>query len=110
MGLKDLVTRKVLERMGRVSKFRDLLFRNKARIGSVFGGFWLWASIYGCIPDFDLEIIRQNCETIETALGLIGAFLVGAGVVDSDYRDRFTQGRISELVAKENTVLDKSKD
>jgi len=74
-----------LRRKGKTTSMRDWLFRNKAPIGIVFGTAAMYIN-YNC-PGLDY----QACEQVKSVLSHIGAFLVGAGVLPSDFRERFTQ-------------------
>jgi hypothetical protein len=100
-SILNTAKRKYLERMGRVSRFKDFLMRNKAPVGSLFMGLWLWAAVEECGVYFGIDL-RGKCEEVTNGLGMVGAFLVGAGVLSSDYRNKFTQGRVSPLEAAEN--------
>ena len=81
MGLLDWY----LKRKGRTSSMRDWLFRNKAPIGIAFGALAMYIN-YNC-PGLDFTA----CDQVKDIISHIGAFLVGAGVLPSDFRERFKQ-------------------
>ncbi len=63
----------------------EWLLRNKAPVGILFGATAMYVN-YKC-PGLD----PIACEQLQSVLSHIGAFLVGAGVLPSDFRERFKQ-------------------
>jgi len=67
---------------------KDFLLRNKTLVGLLFGGISLYVG-YSC-PGLDAHV----CETTKEVCANLGSFLIGAGVLPSDYRAKFVQGRV----------------
>lgn len=85
MGLKDFLVKQA----GKRYKNMDFLKRNKAYFGTVFGlvGAYVWQ--FGC-PG-----LASYCGIVAPILTTLGSFLVGAGLLDSDYRQKFVQGKVN---------------
>jgi len=64
--------------------------RNKALIGILFGGAGLYVN-YSC-PGLSHVI----CDNLSKGLISVGSFLAGAGLLPSDYREKFVQGLIKK--------------
>lgn len=64
----------------------DWLKRNKTITGLILGAFAVYVK-YKCpfIP-------HEYCDKVDYTLGMITTFLIGAGAVDSDIRQRYVQG------------------
>jgi hypothetical protein len=82
--MKDFIARQ----LGKRSTMKDFLHRNKVVVGAVMGGLSFYLH-YSC-PGLTSTI----CETLKTGSGLLSSFLIGAGALDSDYRQKFVQGVI----------------
>ena len=67
---------------------KDFLHRNKVIIGALMGGVSIYLR-FSC-PGLDHTI----CDALETGSGYLSSFLIGAGALDSDYRQKFVQGVI----------------
>jgi hypothetical protein len=86
LGFKDFVIRQY----GKGYKNVEFLTRNKKWIGLAFGalGFYVWTQ--GC-PG-----LESYCVSIAVVLTHLGSFLTGAGLLPSDYREKFVQGLIKK--------------
>jgi len=64
----------------------DWIKRNKATVGLVFtiAGIYVWN--FGCLG------LESYCIKIAAGLTNLGTFLVGAGVLNSDLREKVVQG------------------
>lgn len=82
MGFKDII----IYHEGKGYKNLDFLKRNKTWIGLVFGLFGMYVWQFSC-PG-----LEGYCTTFGPALTNLGSFLAGAGILDSDYRQKFVQG------------------
>jgi len=102
MGIKSWVARRAAQEVGKqiVSQkggpaMKAWLLAHKAPIGGVFVAAWGWAMLSGCPPLFGaFDLTRYvSCEHAKDALGMLGALLVGAGVLKSDqfHKDRATE-------------------
>ena len=74
--------------MGKRSGMKDFLHRNKSIIG-IFSGALAFYVHYSC-PGLSHEV----CILAKDGLSLLSSFLIGAGALDSDYRQKFVQGII----------------
>jgi hypothetical protein len=82
--------------MPQVKAVYNWLLSHKKQIGSVFGALWLWAEIQGCPAVFGdnvLSTLHLTCTQIDKALDFISAFLVGGGLLDSDFRAAYVQAK-----------------
>jgi hypothetical protein len=84
LGFKDFIVRQA----GKRTKMKNFLLRNKTLLGVVFG--ILAGYVHFNCPGLDF----QMCETTKDVLSNVGSFLFGAGVLPSDYRQKFVQGKI----------------
>lgn len=64
----------------------DFLKRNKALAGLIFTllGIYVWN--FGCVG------LEGYCTQFGAALTNLGSFLVGAGILNSDFREKVVQG------------------
>lgn len=79
---------------------KDHFLRNKGPYGVLFTGLYTWAAINNCKAVFDILIDPVWCGYITKALGYIGPFLIGAGVLPSDFREKVVQGKIDAIALK----------
>ena len=78
----------------------EFLARNKKWIGLVFTliGIYVWN--FGCVG------LEQYCSKIGPVLTNFGTFLVGAGILPSDYRTSIAQG--VKVPSIDPPILDKN--
>ncbi len=84
MGFKDFLARQA----GKRSNMKDFLHRHKTLIGVLTGAAAFYVH-YSC-PGLSFSA----CEQVKDGLSLLSSFLIGAGALDSDYRQKFVQGII----------------
>lgn len=77
----------------------EFLLRNKKWFGLAFSALGMYVWNWGC-PG-----LEPYCAKAGPILTSIGSFLVGAGVLPSDYRSSISQGKTDPSV--EPPVLDK---
>jgi hypothetical protein len=86
MGLKSKITDILLKREGSRYKNVDWIKRNKRWFGLAF----FLAS--GYIVTFKCPGLEPYCAKLLLVLTNVGSLLTGAGVLDSDTREKFVQG------------------
>lgn len=86
MGFKNILLRQVGKRYKNV----DFLKRNKMWVGLVFGlvGVYVWN--FGC-PG-----LETHCARFSILMTNLGSFLTGAGILDSDFRQKVAQGMVDK--------------
>lgn len=109
MGLfgkaKEWVARHEAEALGKKfakekNPMLEWLKRNKAVSGllvAAVAAVTTWATA-GCAPVYDkdvLGILHVNCGTVVFLLGLVAAWLTGAGVMTSDKHEAVKQGYVA---------------
>ena len=90
MGFKGFLLRQA----GKRYKNMEWLKRNKALVGFIFAALGLYVWNFGC-PG-----LESYCEKLGPVLTNIGAFLAGAGVLPSDFREKVVQGKVDILALK----------
>jgi hypothetical protein len=83
----------ILRQLGKRYKTVDFLKRNKVLVGVLFYAGCAYVLIFGC-PGAEGYI---SCDKLALVLANVGSFLTGAGLIPSDYREKFVQGRIDPL-------------
>ena len=95
--MKDFIIRQ----FGKRYKNVDWLKRNKVSVG--FGFFVITGFVqFGC-PGLDGSI----CAKLTLAVTNIGSFLVGAGLLPSDFREKVVQGRVDMVELKADEAAKK---
>lgn len=69
------------------------LMQHKTAIGAGFSAIFGWSVISGCPPLAGQDVaalLHVSCGQLGVAIGMLGSFLVGSGVIKSDqfYKDK----------------------
>jgi hypothetical protein len=98
--MKDFILRQIGKRYKNVEWAK----RNKTWIG--FGFFVVTGFVqFGC-PGLDGSI----CAKLTLAVTNIGSFLVGAGLLPSDFRERVVQGKVNMVELKADEAAKKEEN
>jgi hypothetical protein len=80
----------ILRQLGKRYKNVEWAKRNKTWIGLVFAIAGVYVT-HSC-PGLNSDV----CKYISDGLLSLGSFLTGAGILPSDYRERFVQGLVKK--------------
>jgi hypothetical protein len=72
---------------GRVASVYHWCLRHKKEIGGLFSAIYGWALVTGCPEVYGVNVIgylHLSCENVKDVIGLLGAGLMSAGLMDSD--------------------------
>ncbi len=106
MGLRSFARRKLIEHIG--SEFMksggdlvDWIKAHKQQIGWLFAVVWGWAFAQHCPVVWGVDVskvLHLECERLVNLLGMVGSFLVGAGILKSDrfYKDKLAAEKEDE--------------
>jgi hypothetical protein len=80
----------------------EFLKRHKAKVGAIFAAVSAWGAVQGCPPLVGVDVLvllhrlpllgGLTCEQINVGVGVLGAFLGGAGLLNSDKHEAVIQG------------------
>lgn len=80
---------------GLMGKIIDFLRRNKAAVGAIFAGVSAWGAVQGCPPVVGVDVLaflHLSCTQANVGIGILAAFLGGAGLLTSDKHEAVIQG------------------
>lgn len=80
----------------------DWLKRNKTGVGFGFAMAGFYVFTLGC-PG-----LEQYCQQVTLVLTNLGSFLAGAGLIDSDFRSKFLQGKLPTITKTEVVTVDEN--
>lgn len=81
-----------------MGKVVDFLKRNKVTVGAIFAALSSWGAVKGCPPVATVDVLAAlhlTCTQVNVGIGILAAFLGGAGLLNSDKHEAVIQGVVA---------------